>query len=166
MSAGDRRFPYPNDWLPSSKILDEAVYALREDKRYDTKHDIPYAGGCSEDGGCIYRDKGIDLVFTFGRRKVDVTDGLILHESVEKALKLFAPHMIYELRHQIALAAEKTWCDSRKIPWGSYNRQWDAQFKVIEARPSYPDTPKKFDWSPLVDEKDQATIKKIVGGMQ
>ena len=75
------------DWHVSSFMMDRALEAVvRQLKRLDRRHDIPYLAGYSKNGKTIYIDRHMPKSFLFRGRRIKIDRFLILHEAVEKTL--------------------------------------------------------------------------------
>ena len=75
------------EWFVSSFMMDRALAAVvRQIKRLDRRHDIPYLAGYSKNGRTIYIDRHMPKSFLFRGRRIKVHRFLILHEAVEKTL--------------------------------------------------------------------------------
>jgi hypothetical protein len=147
----------PGDWLMSGKILRAAVAAIEASVKVDRSYDIPYLAGYSKDGNTIYLDRHMDSSAT--KQKILIEPFIILHEVVEKALERYIEP--YQLRHQIALHIERDAVESAMINWADYNEECMRQVKRAGDE-RLTRCPKDLDLTPMEDEKDFATLKRIV----
>ena len=106
MSAGDSEDD-KIDEAGFDRVSGEAWFkaGMRLPFKVDHDHDIPYVGGSSIDGGCIYVDRHFPRRIAVGSRSVHVWSGLIRHEQVEGVL-LRSGRFDYAHAHHIANAAE------------------------------------------------------------
>ena len=107
MSAGDREDDEADE-TGLDRVSREAWFraGMRLPFDVDHGHDVPYVGGSSIDGGCIYVDRHFPRRIAVGSQSVDVWPGLIRHEQVEGVL-LRSGRFDYVHAHHIANAAEE-----------------------------------------------------------
>lgn len=149
----------PGDWLLSDKLLREAVDDLVKAEKVNSSFDIPYLAGYSIGGETIYIDRHLpEWKSTFG--SVDICRFLVLHEVVEKGVMELSG-MPYQLCHQIALHAERDAVESAGYNWDDYNTFCMKQCKRAGDE-RLTKVPKDLDLTPYKDERDFATIKRIV----
>src|SRR5262245_47418475 len=95
------------EWYVSAFMMERALDAVvRNVKRFDRNHDIPYLAGYSRNAKTIYIDRHLPKSFVFRGRRIEIDRFLILHESVEKAL-MDRLGLRYLHAHQIATRAEE-----------------------------------------------------------
>jgi hypothetical protein len=88
-------------------MMDRALDAVvRQIKRLDRRHDIPYLAGYSKNGKTIYIDRHMPKSFLVRGRRIKIDRFLILHEAVEKTL-MDHLGLRYLHAHQIATRAER-----------------------------------------------------------
>ena len=75
------------EWHLSGFMMNRALEAVvRQIKKVDRRHDIPYLAGYSKNGKTIYIDRSMPKSFPFRGRRIKIDRFLILHEAVEKTL--------------------------------------------------------------------------------
>ena len=110
------------EWYVSSFMMDRALNAVvRQIKKLDRRHDIPYLAGYSRNGRTIYIDRHMPRWFTFRGRRIKTDRFLILHEAVEKAL-IDQLGLRYLHAHQIATRAEQAAVRASGVTWQAYDR--------------------------------------------
>jgi hypothetical protein len=146
------------DTAISSYMLDQALTAIRRDKKVDRKHDVPYLAGYSKDGRTIYIDRRLPKSFrTKKGRRVQVDRYLVLHEAMEKTL-IDELGLHYQHAHQIAARAEQSAVRADGIPWGEYDA-FNQRYIRLVAEGEWPRSPSDLDLTPYQDEQDRATLK-------
>ncbi len=133
---------------------------IQEPVKLNFKFDIPYLSGYSKNGKTIYFDRHLKRYWKYKGRVVDVTDFLLVHEFVEKALlDLFKLH--YQKAHHIATHIESLACRQHGINWWAYTKFLKPQIKTAEHE-KITKVPKDLDLEPYKDEKE----KRILAGIQ
>ena len=119
--AGPTKLRVP-EWYVSSFMMDRALNAVvRQIKKLDRRHDIPYLAGYSRNGKTVYIDRHMPRWFTFRGRRIKTDRFLILHEAVEKAL-IDQLGLRYLHAHQIATRAEQAAVRASVVTWQAYDR--------------------------------------------
>lgn len=150
------------DWLLNPKIMLEAGKAILDDVEIIRDFDVPYVAGYVHSvRGRFYVDHAFPLGFEHEGEFFDVTPAIIIHESVEHGLLETIPSLAYQLPHQIALHAERSFVEASGIEWSVYNSWCMRQIKLIGSRAKYKHCPHDLDLKPYLDEEDWATLKKM-----
>ena len=107
--------------------MDRALEAvMRQIKKLDRRHDIPYLAGYSRNGKIIYIDRSMPKSFMFRGRRIKTDPFLILHEAVEKTL-MDHLGLRYLHAHQIATRAEQAAVRASGVSWQAYDRFMQSQ---------------------------------------
>ena len=102
--------------------MDRALNAVvRQIKKLDRRHDIPYLAGYSRNGKTIYIDRQLPKSFVFRGRRIKVDRFLILHEALEKTL-MDHLGLRYLDAHQIATRAEQAAVRASGVSWDAYDK--------------------------------------------
>ena len=158
MSFGHR--PPASDFVPNSRILDEAAMAMIKSVRVDRNHDVPYIGSCNLAGDVIYIDYALPQHITSKGVRYDIDRYIVMHEVVEMLLE---HHLKFSYRdaHQIATQAERALVQSDGLSWAVYSRFCNGWGKTIGGRKSYPNPPPDIDLQPEIDCEDEAVLKRM-----
>jgi hypothetical protein len=158
MSWGHR--PKSSEFVPNSRVLDEAAAAILKSIRVDRTHDVPYVGSCSRRGDTIYIDYELPAHLMYNGKRYDVDRYVVMHEVVEM---LFEHSLQFSYRdaHQIATQAERALVQSDGLSWAVYSRFCSLWCKKIGGRRSYPNPPADIDLQPERDTQDQTTLKRM-----
>lgn len=149
-----------DDTLMSDSILLQATRAILKLRKVDWEHDVPYEGGCSEDGKTVYLDRHLPATFVYRGRHVEVKPFLVLHETVEKCL-LMELGLEYEHAHQLALRVEQAAVRAAGVGWREYNRFTEKYVKEADSE-KLTKLPRDLDVKPYRDEKDAAKLREMV----
>jgi hypothetical protein len=153
------------EWQVSSFMMDRALDAVvRQIKKLDRNHDIPYLAGYSKDGNTIYIDRHMPKSFSFGRRRIKTDRFLILHEAVEKTL-MDHLGLRYLHAHQIATRAEQAAVRAAGISWDAYDRFMRMYVKSIGDK-RLSKVPRDLDLKPYRDEHDSELLRRIAGALE
>lgn len=157
--------PYAKDWYISTKILDQAIDAIKNSIIVSREFHVPYVAGYSVNGRTIYIDKHFPKGFKLKNGKFVNTDKyLILHEIIEKLI-LDRFKVPYQFAHQMALRIEQDAVEADDIPWEHYNKFMMIYVKKIsEITPTM--VPKDLDLTPYKDEDDYQTLEKILNAVE
>ena len=119
------------EWYVSSFMMDRALEAVvRQVKKLDRRHDIPYLAGYSKNGKTIYIDRHMPKSFLFRGRRINIDRFLILHEAMEKTL-MDHLGLRYLHAHQIATRAEQAAVRASGVSWNAYDRLMRTYVKRI-----------------------------------
>jgi hypothetical protein len=152
------------EWFVSSFMMDRALEAVvRQIKRLDRSHDIPYLAGYSKNGRTIYIDRHMPRSFLFRGRRIKTDRFLILHEAVEKAL-IDHLGLRYLHAHQIATRAEQAAVRASGLSWFAYDRFMRMYVKRIgDERVSK--IPRNLDLKPYQDEHDDKLLGRMAAAL-
>jgi hypothetical protein len=152
------------EWFVSSFMMDRALEAVvRQIKRLDRRHDIPYLAGYSKNGNTIYIDRHMPKSFLFRGRRIKIDRFLILHEAVEKTL-IDHLGLRYLHAHQIATRTEQAAVRAAGISWYAYDRFMRIYVKRIgDARVSK--VPRDLDLKPYEDEHDHKLLRRMAAAL-
>jgi hypothetical protein len=152
------------EWHVSSYMMDRALAAVvRQIKRLDRRHDIPYLAGYSKNGKIIYIDRHMPKSFMFRRRRIKIDPFLILHEAVEKTL-MDHLGLRYLHAHQIATRAEQAAVRASGVSWHAYDRFMRMWVKSIgDARVTK--IPRDLDRKPYQDEHDDKLLRRMAAAL-
>jgi hypothetical protein len=151
------------EWHLSDFMMNRALEAVvRQIKKVDRRHDIPYLAGYSKNGQTIYRN--MPKVFTFRGRRIRIDRFLILHEAVEKTL-MDHLGLRYLHAHQIATRAEQAAVRATGVPWHAYDRFMRMHVKRIgDERVSK--VPRDLDLKPYQDERDDKLLRRMAAATE
>jgi hypothetical protein len=162
--AAQKKLRIP-EWQVSSFMMDRALDAVvRQIKKLDRNHDIPYLAGYSKDGTTIYIDRHMPKSFSFGRRRIKTDRFLILHEAVEKTL-MDHLGLRYLHAHQIATRAEQAAVRAAGISWDAYDRFMRMYVKSIGDK-RLSKVPRDLDLKPYRDEHDSELLRRIARALE
>jgi hypothetical protein len=148
------------EWQVSSFMMDRALEAVvRQIRKLDRSHDIPYLAGYSKNGRTIYIDRDMPKSFLFRGRRIKSDQFLILHEAVEKTL-MDHLGLRYLHAHQIATRAEQAAVRAAGISWGGYDRFMRRYVKSIGDK-HLSKVPRDLDLKPYRDERDHKLLRRI-----
>jgi hypothetical protein len=152
------------EWQVSSFMMDRALEAVvRQIRKLDRNHDIPYLAGYSKNGKIIYIDRDMPRSFLFRRRRIKTDRFLILHEAVEKTL-MDHLGLRYLHAHQIATRAEQAAVRAAGISWDAYDRFMRMYVKSIGDK-RLSNVPRDLDLKPYRDERDNALLRRIAAAL-
>jgi hypothetical protein len=153
------------EWHLSDFMMNRALEAVvRQIKKVDRRHDIPYLAGYSKNGQTIYIDRNMPKVFTFRGRRIRIDRFLILHEAVEKTL-MDHLGLRYLHAHQIATRAEQAAVRATGVPWHAYDRFMRMHVKRIgDERVSK--VPRDLDLKPYQDERDDKLLRRMAAATE
>jgi hypothetical protein len=152
------------EWQVSSFMMDRALEAVvRQIRKLDRNHDIPYLAGYSRNGKTIYIDRHMPKSFSHGRRRIKTDRFLILHEAVEKTL-MDHLGLRYLHAHQIATRAEQAAVRAAGISWDAYDRFMRKYVKSIGDK-RLSNVPRDLDLKPYRDERDNALLRRIAAAL-
>ena len=148
------------EWYVSSFMMDRALNAVvRQVKKLDRRHDIPYLAGYSRNGKTIYIDRELPKSFLFRGRRIKVDRFLILHEAVEKAL-MDRLGLRYLDAHQIATRAEQAAVRASGVSWQAYDKFMQKYVKS-SGDETLSSVPRDLDLKPYREERDDALLVRM-----
>ena len=148
------------EWYVSSFMMDRALDAVvRQVKKLDRRHDIPYLAGYSRNGKTIYIDRELPKSFLFRGRRIKVDRFLILHEAVEKTL-MDHLGLRYLDAHQIATRAEQAAVRASGVSWHAYDK-FMQKFVKSSGNESLTNVPRDLDLKPYREERDDALLIRM-----
>jgi len=148
------------EWYVSSFMMDRALNAVvRQVKKLDRRHDIPYLAGYSRNGKTIYIDRELPKSFLFRGRRIKVDRFLILHEAVEKAL-MDRLGLRYLDAHQIATRAEQAAVRASGVSWHAYDKFMQKYVKS-SGDETLSSVPRDLDLKPYREERDDALLVRM-----
>jgi HK97 family phage prohead protease len=136
---------------------DTKVLEVKE--KADTSYDIPYLGGCSNNGK-VYIDKDLPNELTVGDKTFNPHKYIKIHEETEFTLMHNDNPMTYEEAHVKATQAEKDAVEQDGIDWEEYSKAISKYIKIDENKKDM-DLPDDLDEKPYEDEGDTEEVKKI-----
>jgi hypothetical protein len=152
------------EWQVSSFMMDRALEAvMRQIKKVDRRHDIPYLAGYSKNGKIIYIDKDMPKSFLFRGRRIKTDRFLILHEAVEKTL-MDHLGLRYLHAHQIATRAEQAAVRASGITWEAYDTFMRGWVKRIGEQ-EMTRLPRDLDLKPYQDEHDDQLLRRMAAAL-
>jgi hypothetical protein len=153
------------EWHLSGFMMNRALEAVvRQIKKVDRRHDIPYLAGYSKNGKTIYIDRNMPKLFRFRGRQVKIDRFLILHEAVEKTL-MDHLGLRYLHAHQIATRAEQAAVRASGVSWQAYDRFMRSHVKRIgDQRVSK--VPRDLDLKPYQDERDDKLLRRMAAATE
>lgn len=162
-SAVQKKLRAP-EWHVSSFMMDRALEAVvRQIRKLDRNHDIPYLAGYSKNGNTIYIDRDMPKSFSFRRRRIRTDRFLILHEAVEKTL-MDHLGLRYLHAHQIATRTEQAAVRAAGISWDAYDRFMRIYVKSIGDK-RLGKVPRDLDLKPYLDEHDNELLRRIAAAL-
>jgi hypothetical protein len=127
--------------------------------RLNFNFDVPYLAGYSVDGRTVYIDRHLKYRWKYKGRVIDVTDFLVVHEVVEKALMcLFRLH--YQKAHHIATHVENMACKQHGVDWLPYSDYLRPQIKTADHE-QIKRIPLDLDIEPYEDEHEQRILAQM-----
>jgi hypothetical protein len=153
------------EWHLSGFMMTRALEAVvRQIKKVDRRHDIPYLAGYSKNGKTIYIDRNMPKLFRLRGRRIKIDRFLILHEAVEKTL-MDHLGLRYLHAHQIATRAEQAAVRASGVSWHDYDRFMRSHVKRIgDARVSK--VPRDLDLKPYQDERDDELLRRMAAATE
>ena len=121
-------------------------------------YDIPYLAGYSKDGKHIYFDRHLKLITT-PPDSFDVTNYLIIHERVEKAL-IDVFDYTYETAHAVALRCEYDAVVGDGHDWKKYSDYLKPFIKSAEHE-KLEKVPGDLDLTPYEDDNDLDILNRL-----
>jgi hypothetical protein len=151
------------EWYVSSYMMDHALDAVvRQVKKLDRRHDIPYLAGYSKNAKTIYIDRHLPKSFMFRGRRIKTDRFLILHESVEKTL-MDHLGLHYLDAHQIATRAEQAAVRALGVSWHAYDKFMQKYVKRSDE--SLSKVPRDLDLKPYREERDDALLVRMAAAV-
>jgi hypothetical protein len=145
-------------------MMDRALDAVvRQIRKLDRDHDIPYLAGYSKNGKTIYIDRHMPKSFLLMGRRIKTDRFLILHEALEKTL-MDHLGLRYLHAHQIATRAEQAAVRAAGISWDAYDRFMRTYVKSIGDK-SLGKVPRDLDLKPYREERDNALLRRIAASL-
>ena len=152
------------EWHVSSFMMDRALNAVvRQIKKLDRRHDIPYLAGYSRNGKTIYIDRQLPKSFVFRGRRIKVDRFLILHEALEKTL-MDHLGLRYLDAHQIATRAEQAAVRASGVSWDAYDKFMKKYVKSSDDG-SLSRVPRDLDLKPYREERDDALLVRMAAAL-
>lgn len=153
--------------------------AVKEAKRIDNTHDVPYLGGISKDGKTVYIDRRLPRYQDFAGKRMDVWKHIALHEAVEHALMTgLVPddHRLttdpkkaaegprkkldYQKAHHIATRIEEAGVRHDGFSVAKYRARLRPWIRTADAE-SVKNPPPDLYEKPYTDEHDKTELKKL-----
>lgn len=152
------------EWYVSSFMMDRALNAVvRQVKKLDRRHDIPYLAGYSRNGKTIYIDRELPKSFLFRGRRIKVDRFLVLHEVVEKTL-MDHLDLRYLDAHQIATRAEQAAVRAYGVSWRAYDKFMQKYVKS-SGNERLSSVPRDLDLKPYREERDDALLVRMAAAL-
>jgi hypothetical protein len=152
------------EWHLSDFMMNRALEAVvRQIKKVDRRHDIPYLAGYSKNGKTIYIDRSMPKSLPFRGRRIKIDRFLILHEAVEKTL-MDHLGLRYLHAHQIATRAEQAAVRAAGISWEAYDQFMRRYVKSIGDK-RLSKVPRDLDLKPYRDERDNKLLRRIAAAL-
>src|SRR5689334_22656857 len=146
-------------------MMDRALNAvIRQIKKVDRRHDIPYLAGYSRNAKTIYIDRHMPKSFNFQGRRINTDRFLILHEAIEKAL-IDQLGLRYLHAHQIATRPEQAAVRASGVTWQAYDRFMQKFVKRIGDE-TLSKVPRDLDLKPYQDEHDVALLRRMASSLR
>lgn len=126
--------------------------------RVDFSHPMPLTGGSTVTWDRFFLDPRLKQRFSVGqRRDVDLSEPVLRHEVVEKALRQVLG-MSYDRAHVLATLAERQVVKAMKLDWNAYKRVMSQIVRRDESeRPK--SMPKDFDYGPVRASRGLKSLK-------
>ncbi len=133
---------------------------LQRPYKVDFSHEMPLTGGSTVDWDRFFLDPALKRRFAVGRkRNVDLSQPVLEHEVVEKALRVVFG-MNYDRAHRFATLAEKRVVVGMGLDWEAYKR---VMAKIVRQdeheRPK--SMPKGYDYGPLRESRGIKALKGL-----
>lgn len=140
----------------------EFLERINRPVKVDFSHDCPYLSGYNRDAKTIYIDRHLKRYMLSRGKRIDVSDFLVVHETVEKALiDLFKLH--YQRAHHIATYFESLAVKKQNVNWWLYTKFLQPQIKTIYNEKLI-NVPRDLDLTPYKDEHDKKILREIMNG--
>jgi len=124
-----------------------------------TKFDVPYLAGYSKNGKTIYVDKDVKTKWRYRGKIIDVSDFLVVHEVVEKAIIVILKEP-YQRAHHIAEYVEALACRQHGVNWWAYSKYLKPQIKnAYHQKIQF--LPPDLDIEPYEDEHEQQILIQL-----
>lgn len=152
------------EWYVSSSMMERALDAVvRQVKKLDRRHDIPYLAGYSKNARTIYIDRDLPKSFMFRGRRIKTDRFLILHEAVEKTL-MDHLGLGYLDAHQIATRAEQAAVRASGVSWHAYDK-FMQKYVASSGDENLSKVPLDLDLKPYREERDDALLVRMAAAV-
>jgi hypothetical protein len=92
-------------------------------------YDVPYLGGISNNGDCVYLDRHLSTLLLIDSRQCDPSGYLRLHETIEYACVTFL-NWSYEHAHHAGNGGERMAVEADQLNWDGYNKALEPYIKA------------------------------------